>query len=185
MSFFPLNSIFSPLRTQTSSPNPVKPLQTSHHEALTALEATSQLLPVKSKTGIINHQEPEEQQRKQQNLSSQVYGLVQNSCIFRHLPWFCHVNEWVLISLPYFRTAIHQIIVILKAFQVRTVWKMQITSVKEKMPIPVCPLHLTHRSPEPAQHLSLKLLFLVITCPIQENSSAISRKTKRPWRKWT
>lgn len=77
--FFLLNYIFPSLRSRTSSPNPIKPLQSSHREALTAAEAISQVLPVQSKTGIINHQKTEEQPRKQQDYPPQVYGLVQNS----------------------------------------------------------------------------------------------------------
>lgn len=77
--FFSLNYIFSPiLRTHSSSPSPIKPSQSSHHDALTAVEAISQLLPAKLKTGIINHQEPEEQQHQQQDYSPQVYGFAQN-----------------------------------------------------------------------------------------------------------
>lgn len=80
--FFNWIIFFAPLRTHASSPNPIKPSQSSHHEAFTAVEAISQLLPVKSKTetGIID----QEQQRKQQDYSSQVYGLIQNSCTNSH-----------------------------------------------------------------------------------------------------
>lgn len=160
---------FSPPRTHASAPNPIKP-QSSHHEALTAVEAVSQLGPVKSKTGVISHQGPE----KQQDGSPQVEETAAFSTANVIL-------SPTLMSLLYFRTAISQIIVILRVFQVRTVWKMQIPNTKGKMPVPVhiYALHLAHRRPEQAQHRSLKLLFLGITCPIQKNRTAISRKDKR------
>ncbi|TWW76893.1 hypothetical protein D4764_12G0002830 [Takifugu flavidus] len=58
-------------KSHTSSPNPIQPSQPSPHEALTAVETISQLLPVRRKTGIISYQETEHQLRKQQNYSPQ------------------------------------------------------------------------------------------------------------------
>lgn len=166
-------NFYFPLRNHSSFPNPIKP-QSSHHQALTPVEAISQLLPVKRKTDIISYQQTQHQQHKQQHYTPQVDRVIQE-CVFLYTDT-CRT----FISLhPYFRTAIHLIIVILKAFQVRTVWKMQIPSTAQKIPIYL--VHLTHRSPEQAQRLSQKLLSWVITHPIQENSTAISRKNKRLW----
>lgn len=100
---FLLNYIFPPLRTHTSSPIPMKPSQSSHHEALTAVEAISQLHLVKSKTGIINHQETEEQQHKQQDYSPQVYGFTQNRHIYYMTyfdslcDFFTYMNEYLFL----------------------------------------------------------------------------------------